>query len=177
MKTKCLNNASCDALNWQYALWCCLLVVDIVCLVLVIFLQCLTKVWTCSWTSTSRVGWRVSKPACSWRPRMGSLFGLDISPLDPQWGIVHQSRITRRRKTPSQQRRDDRRKADFLAKKNLGSKDSSGNTMVGKILISEPKDEIELEEPKAFEAALFFLEDFLENKSCSYYSNTCENQM
>ena len=62
-------------------------------------------------------------------------------------------------------RRDDRRKADFLAKKNLGSKDSSESTIdVGlpgteKVLILEPKDEIELQKPEAFEAAVDISEE------------------
>ena len=58
-----------------------------------------------------------------------------------------------RRKTPSQRRRDEKRKAEFIAKKSVEAKDISAvvNTNNQAILI-EPKDEIVLEEPKAKEA-------------------------
>ena len=58
---------------------------------------------------------------------------------------------SKRRKTPSDQRRDERRKAEFIAKKTVESKESSLKDKPSdpvKVVLVEPKDEINLEEPE-----------------------------
>ena len=59
-----------------------------------------------------------------------------------------------KRKTPSQRRRDEKRKAEFLAKKTVDPTEASLNNKNAnasdhaKVLLVEPKDEINLEEPE-----------------------------
>ena len=65
---------------------------------------------------------------------------------------------SKKTKTPSQFRRDQKRKDQFLAKKNLDAKDSplrnseSGSGGLTKVNLVEPRDEIELETPEANES-------------------------
>ena len=66
---------------------------------------------------------------------------------------------SRKGKTPSQQRRDLKRKHEFHAKKNLDTKESSLKNKEAKAssdpviaILVEPKDEIVLEEPEVMEA-------------------------
>ena len=65
-----------------------------------------------------------------------------------------------KKKTPSQCRRDQRRKEEFLAKKNLEAKRTSLkkhpaiSSDLAKLTLTEPKDEINLEQPDVNEATV-----------------------
>ena len=65
-----------------------------------------------------------------------------------------------KKKTPSQCRRDHRKKEEFLAKKNLKGKETSLkkhpaiSSDLAKVTLTEPKDEINLEQPDVNEATV-----------------------
>eukprot|EP00092_Neocalanus_flemingeri_P106988 GFUD01137298.1.p1 GENE.GFUD01137298.1~~GFUD01137298.1.p1 ORF type:complete len:212 (-),score=73.99 GFUD01137298.1:65-700(-) len=72
-------------------------------------------------------------------------------------GVSAPVKQSMKRKTPSQQRRDERRKNEYLAKKSQEATDVTLNAKNKKatktVLLIEPKDEINLEEPEVEEAS------------------------
>ena len=64
-------------------------------------------------------------------------------------GSSRPSKEEMRRKTPSQRRRDERRKNEFLAKKSVEAKDIAEVNTINEAILIEPKDDIALEEPEA----------------------------
>ena len=78
-------------------------------------------------------------------------FSIGIAPAGSSAGTWNPgNNQSRRRKTPSDPRRDERRKSEFIAKKTMESNESSVKAKLidpEKVVLVEPKDEIELEEP------------------------------
>ena len=79
-------------------------------------------------------------------------FSIEIAPARSSAGTWNPgNKQSRRRKTPSDHRRDESRKSEFIAKKTKESNESSVKAKLidpVKVVLVEPKDEMELVEPE-----------------------------
>ena len=79
-------------------------------------------------------------------------FSIGIAPAGSSAGTWNPgNNQSRRRKTPSDPRRDERRKSEFIAKKTMESNESSVKAKLidpVKVVLVQPKDEIELVGPE-----------------------------